>query len=75
MSPTRSPAATRSSASRRWITQAEAADRLGVTDRTIRNLIARGDLTGYRLGRRTIRLDINEVDGCLRPIPTAGGAA
>lgn len=60
---------------RRWITQAEAADRLGVTDRTIRNLIARGDLTGYRLGKRTIRLDVNEVDQCLRPIPAAGGAA
>lgn len=61
--------------SRRWITQSEAADRLGVTDRTIRNLIARGELTGYRLGRRTIRLDANEVDACLRPIPSAGGAA
>lgn len=60
--------------SRRWISQLEAAERLGVTDRTIRNLIARGDLTGYRLGRRTIRLDVDEVDACLRPIPTAGGA-
>ena len=67
-----------SAPSRRWITQAEAADRLGVTDRTIRNLIARGDLTGYKLGgstRARVRLDVNEVDACLRPIPTAGGAA
>ena len=63
------------SPARRWITQAEAADRLGVTDRTIRNLIARGDLTGYRLGQRAIRLDVNEVDGCLKPIPATGGVA
>lgn len=60
---------------RRWITQAEAAERLGVTDRTIRNLIARGELTGYRLGQRAIRLDVNEVDACLKPIPAVGGAA
>lgn len=60
-------------ASRRWITQAEAADYLGVTDRTIRNLIARGQLTGYRLGARAIRLDLAEVDACLKPIPTVAG--
>lgn len=61
---------------RRWLTQAEAAERLGVTDRTIRNLISRGDLRGYRLGKsRTIRIDVHELDAVLRPIPTAGGDA
>lgn len=60
---------------RRWITQRDAADHLGVTDRTIRNYIASGRLTGYRLGGRAVRLDLNEVDDLLRPIPTVGGAA
>lgn len=61
---------------RRWLTQQEAADYLGVTDRTIRNLIARGDLRGYRMrGSRIIRLDRGEVEDLLQPIPTTGGAA
>ena len=56
----------------RWISLAQAADRLGVTPRTIRRMIARGRLTGYRIGdTRLLRLDRIEVDMCLRPIPTA----
>lgn len=60
---------------RRWLTQAEAAEYLGVTDRTIRNLISRGQLRGYRLGTRAVRLDARELDNALRLIPTAGSAA
>jgi len=55
-----------------YVTIAEAADYLAVTPRTIRNLIARGDLTGYRLGARAIRVDRAELDALLTPIPTAG---
>lgn len=58
---------------RRWMTQAEAADYLGVTERTIRRYIAEGQLRGYRLGRRALRLDQADVDALLRPIPTTGG--
>lgn len=58
---------------RHWIKPAEAAEHLGVTDRTIRNYVASGLLTGYRLGSRAMRLDLDEVDALLRPIPTAGG--
>ncbi len=62
--------------SRRWLTQAQAGERIGVTDRTIRNLVARGELKGYRLGSgRTIRIDADELDALLRPIPAVGGAA
>lgn len=57
----------------RFISLAEAAEYLSVTDRTVRNLIARGDLTGYRLGSRTLRVDAHELDSLLEPIPTAGG--
>lgn len=61
--------------SRRWLDQAEAAEYLGVTDRTIRNYIARGVLPGRRIrGSRLIRIDREDLDQLLRPIP-AGGAA
>ncbi|KAA1430484.1 excisionase family DNA-binding protein [Mycolicibacter arupensis] len=58
--------------SRRYATMAEAADYLGVTDRTIRAMIADGRLTGYRNGRRLVRVDLNEVDSAMKPF---GGAA
>lgn len=62
------------SGDRRWLTQLEAATYLGVTDRTIRNLISRGQLEGRRIGNsRMIRIDVNELDALLRPIPTTGG--
>jgi excisionase family DNA binding protein len=61
---------------RRWLTLAEAAERIGVTDRTIRNMIRRGEITGRRIGStRMIRIDAHELDALLRPIPTAGGGA
>jgi excisionase family DNA binding protein len=49
---------------RRYITIAEAAEYLQISDRTVRRLISDGELTGYRMGRssRTIRVDLNEID-------------
>lgn len=63
---------------RRWLTQDQAADYLGVGPRTIRNYIARGALPAYRVksgkdSSRLIRIDANDVDALLRPIPTTGG--
>ena len=56
----------------RWVSLAQAADLVGVTPRTIRRMVARGELTGYRLGdTRLLRLDREEVDRCLTAIPTA----
>ncbi len=43
--------------------------------RTIRRRIADGTLTGYRMGPRLIRVDLNELDAILSPIPVGGGAA
>lgn len=57
---------------RRWISQQEAAEYLGVTDRTIRQMIADGRLTGYRNGNRLVRIDLNEIDAAMKPF---GGAA
>jgi excisionase family DNA binding protein len=56
---------------RRYITVAETAEYLQVSPNTVRRLIADGELTGYRMGssRRTIRVDLNEIDDQLmRPL-------
>lgn len=47
---------------RRYISQQDAAEYLGVSDRTIREMIADGRLTGYRASSRLIRVDLNEID-------------
>lgn len=57
---------------RRWLNQAEAADYIGVTDRTIRNYIASGALPARRVrGSRLIRISVDELDALLTPIPSA----
>lgn len=55
----------------RWITIRAAADYLSCTDKTIRRLISAGKLEAFRLGDRAIRLDRNQIDAMLRPIPSA----
>ena len=50
---------------RRWASIYGVADYMGVHERTVRNMIARGQLTAYRNGELLIRLDINEVDALL----------
>jgi len=52
-----------------------AAEFAAVNPRTIRRRIAEGRLTGYRFGPRLIRVDLEEVEALLRPIPTVGGGA
>jgi len=48
---------------------AHAADRTGVSIRTLRRRIACGQLAAYRTGR-LIRVDPGDVDRLLAPIPT-----
>ncbi len=43
-----------------------------VSARTIRRRIADGSITGYRFGPRILRVDLNEIEALLKPIPTAG---
>lgn len=55
----------------RLISLDEAADLFGVTSRTVRNLIARGTLTGYKIaGLRATRVRLDEVRALVEPIPT-----
>jgi excisionase family DNA binding protein len=50
----------------RWVSPEQAADHLGVQPNTVRRMIARGELTGYKLGNKLIRLDANQLDSCLQ---------
>lgn len=59
---------------RRPASIAEAAEHIGTSERTVRRYIADGRLTGYRVGPRLIRVDLDELDNLLRPIPTASTA-
>ena len=48
---------------RRYASVLEAAEYLGVTDRTIRQMLADGRLTAFRgLGSRVLRVDLNQID-------------
>jgi hypothetical protein len=57
---------------RQYVTRQYLAKHFGCTDRTISNMISRGDLTGYVLpGVRAIRVDLNEAEALVKAVPTA----
>jgi excisionase family DNA binding protein len=58
---------------RRYVSINESAEYLGVTERTIRQMISDGRLTGYRNGAKFIRLDLNEIDE--RMVAFGGGVS
>jgi excisionase family DNA binding protein len=60
-----------SSTNRRYASLADAATYVNCNERTIRRHISAGRLRGYRLGR-LVRVDLDELDAMMRPIPTAG---
>lgn len=61
---------------RRYASVDDAGKYIGTHARTIRRMVSRGDLSGFRVpGSRLLRVDLNELDAALRPIPTADGAA
>jgi excisionase family DNA binding protein len=47
---------------RRYAKITEAAEYLNCNERTIREMIADGRITGYRSGPRLIRVDLNDID-------------
>ncbi len=57
-----------------WGTIPEAADRLKVSTKTIRRLIADGELPARRIGARMIRVDLDAIDKLGQPLQYTGGA-
>jgi excisionase family DNA binding protein len=57
---------------RRYASISEAAAYVNVAPKTIRRLIASGQLTGFHLGSRLIRVDLDQLDAIMTPIPTVG---
>jgi excisionase family DNA binding protein len=53
------------SADDRLIGIPEAAAYLGVNERTIRNMLYDGRLTGYKLGPRVVRIRLSAIDAAL----------
>ena len=60
---------------RNLVSIAEAAAYQSVSVETVRRQIASGALTGYRLGTRTLRVDMAQVHALARPLPTFDDAA
>lgn len=48
-----------------------AAEWLDVDPKTIRRMVSKGTLHGYRVGGRLLRVDMAEVEALARPIPAA----
>lgn len=49
----------------------QAAEIMGVCDKTVRRHIAAGRLRAYRCGRRLIRVRIEDIENLMREIPSA----
>ena len=58
----------------RYTTIKETAVQLGVSDMTIRRMVARGELSAYRIGPRVLRLDADEVDRLAVKVPVGATA-
>ena len=56
---------------RRYESVGEAAARVRVSTKAVRRWIASGQLAGYRVGPRLLRIDPDDVDRLLTLIPTA----
>jgi excisionase family DNA binding protein len=50
-----------------YLTVAQAADELAVTERFIRKLIAEGELRAVKVGARVVRIRRTDLDDLLRP--------
>jgi len=56
----------------RWATLAHAAEYFDCSTDTIRRYISSGDLPGHYVGkRRSIKVDLNDLDDLAVPIPSA----
>lgn len=58
-----------------WATLQQAAEHYQVSERTIRRMIARGDIEARRIGGRLIRVNLNSTPASARPLPQYRGDA
>ncbi|WP_341579005.1 helix-turn-helix domain-containing protein [Microbacterium schleiferi] len=58
-----------------YLTIAQVADAKGVATKTIRRMIARGEIEAYRFGPRLIRIPAGAVASALEPMQYREGAA
>jgi excisionase family DNA binding protein len=58
--------------SRHLVSIHQAADYADVHPITVRRWVRAGRLRAYRVGPRLLKIDLNEVESMLTPIPTAG---
>lgn len=56
---------------RRLVSIAVAAEQADVHPRTIRRWIAAGRLPAFRVGPHLVKIDLNDLDVFIRPVPTA----
>lgn len=54
------------------LTLEQAAERLAVHPRTVRRMIAAGELPAYRYGKRLIRIDPADLHNSRRPVTSLG---
>lgn len=53
---------------KRWYAPFEASTYTGLSARTLRDYVSRGDLRAYRIGPRQIRYDVADLDALLQPV-------
>jgi excisionase family DNA binding protein len=53
----------------------EAATYLDVTNKTVRKLIATGELPAYRLGAKILRIKLADLDAVCKPLPSGAASA
>jgi excisionase family DNA binding protein len=59
----------------RLVSTRAAAEHADVCTRTLYRWIADGRITGYRAGPKLIKIDLDELDRLVTPIPARNGAA
>lgn len=53
----------------------EAAQVASVSTKTVRRMIARGEISAVRFGPRSVRIRVSDLQSAMRPIPTTAQAS
>jgi excisionase family DNA binding protein len=54
------------------LTVRQAAERMGISARLVRRLIASGQLPAYRVGTKVIRIDSDDLRKAVQPVTPSG---